>query len=734
MSQVPPVEHAIATTSTPDMCCTEWNALNLPCTNEHNASCRLLEHCRVFNEVLLGAGLELREDRRAKGRAGALIAVAKSSTCGCVLYGSMEDPRKAKALDLVECLLGQHHCITAVEFNCNLTQRRSLLQAVKRHCSLKSVTVWGNVFTSDSAACMFKVIKSLSQLESLAFKVYDSQKEWGIDTDMSCSSFDLNMYHLTTLDVADLILTDIQASRLVQELIENNSITDLAVGECVFLSCDKDSHPLFIRYLSREESTLQKLTLRSANILDSGFLLRELIEVFGTMNNLQELTVDIVLTRRIFIDAVTLFAEVVTQSVTLRTLTLPSTNCGCQAPVWSSSAQLPDSKAAQGVEPWLAALRKPNSALNQLCIDLRAFSEPECCAFFDAVAGNNALKLVIVNSLPCIDRLDRVSNAIREQRLNDRVVIKGHYMYNNTKQLQQCPQISSVAISASNLWFSRNISMRSINSALKFVGDCAHITTLWVNCDYFNRKAFSALAACLRGPSSLIDVDLNISHIWNLPTKQERRDVHTQLLSALASNLKLVRVSVTGVLLSDNDLKVLADGASESCRLIDLTITPACVSYAMHNEICGKEGCCFVHMAEAFPGTSDFKNMALADILEATRRNASAVSAAAQFVVGEQDGVKGARDMELMHDHPRLLEMVREGAGVSSAEAKKMISSAWLRVRRCSLEEFMRMAGVVKEKMECLGHPDARPQLSDINHDCWLNIRDFLKIADVLQN
>lgn len=729
MSQVPHAEHSFDTRRAPGRGSTKWDALNMPCTNECGESCRLLEHRSQLNEVLLGACLELREDSRGD----VLIAVVQSSTCGCVLYGSEEDSRKAKALNLVERLLDQHHCITAMEFNHNLTLRRSLLLAVKRHRSLKSVTVWGKIFKPEDAASMFETIKSLSQLKNLAFKVYDFEKAYEVHTNMFGCSLDLSMFHLTTLDVADLKMPDVQAGRLVQALIENNSITELTVGECVFCYRDQHFKSLFARYLSKEDSMLQKLTLKSVTVLDSRLLPRELIDAFGKMNKLEELNADIVLTRRIFAGTVALFAKVVNQSSTLRTLKLPSTSCGWQAPFWATSAQRPDPKAAQCMKPWITALRKPNSALKQLHIDLRAFGEPECHAFFDAVADNDALRSVVVHSLPCIDRLDRVSLKIREQRLKDKVIIQGHYMDNSTKQLQKCPQISSTSIGAS-ITLMPNIrgALRTVISALQFVGGHNHITTLWVNCDLFDRKAYSALSACLRGQSALTDVDLTVNNAWTFRTKQERRDVHAELVAALASNLKLVRVSVKGVLLTDEDLNVLANGATRSRRLIEFTTTPGCVSSAIHKAMSGKAGCCLVHNFEAFTGTSDFKNMALADIMESTRRNASAVSAAAQFVLGEQDGVEGARDIELMHDHPRLVEMVMEGADVTKAKATNMISSALRRVHRCTLEEFMRMAGVVKESVECVGHAGTR--LADINYDCWLHILSFLKIGDVPLN
>ncbi|XP_070386095.1 uncharacterized protein [Dermacentor albipictus] len=119
--------------------------------------------------------------------------------------------------------------------------------------------------------------------------------------------------------------------------------------------------------------------------------------------------------------------------------------------------------------------------------------------------------------------------------------------------------------------------------------------------------------------------------------------------------------------------------------------------------------------------------------MEVARKNASASLDAADFVMGEQNGVEGARAIELMRDHPRLLEMVMEGADVTKAEAKKRIRSALLRVRRSSIDEFMTMPGVVKVAVQCFSHPGGgRLQLADIGHDCWLQIRNFLKIADVV--
>ncbi|KAH7950479.1 hypothetical protein HPB49_024335 [Dermacentor silvarum] len=659
---------------------------------------------------------------------------ADSSTCGYFLYGSGEDPLKARALDVVEQLLSRHRCITAIEFNHNWTLRPSLLQAVKRNRFLRSVTFCGTFDKPDYVAFIIEVTKYLWWLKNLAFKVSNFEKESFANVFTFNHSLHLHMNYLNTLDVADLMMPDIEARRLVWALIANKSINDLTVGKCVFFYHDEASNALFRRYLSKENSTLRKLTLKSQHCFDSRSFLSQLIDAICKINTLVELNADIIVVTNIFACTVALFGNLVTQSATLRSLRLPSTQCECRAKMCNPNLQLPDPKAAQYMEPWLTAMRKPRAPLSQLCIDLRTFGEAECHAFFNAVGDNDALKWVVVDSLPDIEWLHKVCATIQDRGLNDRVVIKGHYMHSNTNQLLKCPQVSCATIGGCHFMRLRYVNMQPFISALEVVGGCAHVTSLRVICDHFDRNVFSALATSIRGPSALSDVDISLRYSGRLRTQQELRDVQAELASALASNLKLVRVSVQGFALSDEDLSVLADGAGKSICLTEFTLTPtvACLMRTKFNEQERKVYGCSVRKYESCMGVSNEKNIALASILESTRRNASAVSAAAQFVLGEQDCVEGARDIELMHDHPRLLEMVMEGADVTKAKATNMISSALRRVHRCTLEEFMRMAGVVKERVVCIGHPGTR--LADINHDCWLHILSFLKIGDVRLN
>ncbi|XP_070386067.1 uncharacterized protein [Dermacentor albipictus] len=717
---------AVVTKRAPERASTDWNGLNIPCTKKDGASCSLMKHRRELNKVLLGACLELGEDGRGKSRGAVLVACGEECTCHSFAYGPVHVSREARALDLAERLLAEHRCITAIKFKVISMGRPSIHSAIKRNRFLKSITFCPAFLSSPRDDAIFlEMLNPVPQRHNVALNVNEFEEEWDFDVPVSERLLCLGMDHLTALDMSYVEMTDTHACWLVRLLTENKSITELSVSECVFGYSDGASNALFARYLAKEDCALRKLTLKSMFLYDGGLPLREIIDAVCNMNTLLELNADIVTASEVFMSTVTLFAEVITRSAIIRRLRLPSTLCECIASSRNPNLQFPDPQAARCMESLCQALQKQNSILSRLRIDMRTFGEAECHAFFRAVADNKALNTVVVDTLPCIDRLDRVSRTIREQGLDDRVVVKGQCVHDNTRQLQQCPQICNATIYVKM----PNANLpRSMIPSLHIVSACHHITSLWVKCDSCERNEYSALTAYIRASTALTEVDIDLIPSRVLSTSPELRNLEGELVSALASNIKLVRVNLKGWQLSYDDLNVLARSASRSLSLIEFTVTPACIIYNGYDVFGYNEP---VHVIEAFLEEANRKEGALADILEVAWKNASAISDAADFVLGEQNGVKGARALELMRDQPRLLEKVREGADVTKAEAKKRIRSAVARVRSSSIDEFMTMTGVVKETVQCLSHPGARRlQLTDIGHDCWLHIRSFLKLAD----
>ncbi|KAL1443283.1 hypothetical protein MTO96_046026 [Rhipicephalus appendiculatus] len=113
------------------------------------------------------------------------------------------------------------------------------------------------------------------------------------------------------------------------------------------------------------------------------------------------------------------------------------------------------------------------------------------------------------------------------------------------------------------------------------------------------------------------------------------------------------------------------------------------------------------------------------------RRNNALVTRAAHFVKGTRHKHCAAA-AELVHFSPGLVKKVQELAPVDEDEAVSRIKSSLKSFRE--LDDFMCLAGVVKYGVSCHRREDGQKQLVDLNRDCWLHIRQLLKVGDILDS
>ncbi|KAL1466746.1 hypothetical protein MTO96_026453 [Rhipicephalus appendiculatus] len=117
---------------------------------------------------------------------------------------------------------------------------------------------------------------------------------------------------------------------------------------------------------------------------------------------------------------------------------------------------------------------------------------------------------------------------------------------------------------------------------------------------------------------------------------------------------------------------------------------------------------------------------------DVVRRNCGLVERATRFVMGKHDRY-GASALELVWEHPKLVENVRSEAALpGDAEATKKIAGVVRLLRRMDMHEFMRMAGVVELRVACdCREEDGSAQLDNLNEYCWQHVRQYLKLTDV---
>ncbi|KAH7960473.1 hypothetical protein HPB49_020144 [Dermacentor silvarum] len=707
--------------------------VGFPCTKLAGASCQLLRHLDEFNPVLLHIGTELRADERLRNGADLRVGIVPGIPNGFPWNSSFQDVPETTALNLLAVLLENHRCITAVEFNGSSRNSAPVLSALRSCRSIKSVTVCGmEINGCAEERSFFEAIGSLDKLEELLFTddCPDAYK------DMRLSQFPVlvrGMRCLTTLDVACLDVRPNEEEHFIQALTRTSSIVDLTVGQCVFASgsgCD-GSGTRFARYLRDPKTTLQKLTLR-AKYSPNEQVLRTLVSAVSQMTTLREFNADFCIYGEGFARKIGNFAEILNGNELLR-IQLPSAPCSClDTPLLHWPVQPPEPDAAQGMQPWTEALRA-GCALRELTIDLRRFGEPECISFLQAVAANGSLRKITILHLPATATIDTICGVILQLRLEHRVRINDHHVSElDVSALPKCSTISKVTVNGVHFLHPWQPDPERLHAAFEALGLGSHVKSLRVECVAFDEASYILLAAHIEASPVLAELKVNLPESSDRLADDQRKNVSGQLVRAIARSVSLTSVTLTEVKLAAEEGKAFAESALR--RLVELHMLPYFdVNAPLLDHLASGAASHFSLLVVELHGPGD-KIAELAAIQGAAKRNGSLVEHAAHFVLNGAPGddCSGARAIELVHQHPRLVDLVRDGAGVEIAEALAMVRSSVAAVRRCSLDEFMRLAGVVRQRVECSEQPGTGLQLTDIGETSWWHIRQIIRLADVV--
>ncbi|CAN7981111.1 unnamed protein product, partial [Ixodes pacificus] len=111
-------------------------------------------------------------------------------------------------------------------------------------------------------------------------------------------------------------------------------------------------------------------------------------------------------------------------------------------------------------------------------------------------------------------------------------------------------------------------------------------------------------------------------------------------------------------------------------------------------------------------------------IKHTTHRNTSLMYCAVQFALGSRSR-RFAEAFELVWRSPAVAKEVQKLASESELVAKERVKAR----KRYLDENFLTVAGVVKDAVECVDN--GRLQLDRIGLDNWLQIRGYLRVADI---
>ncbi|KAK8760351.1 hypothetical protein V5799_028382 [Amblyomma americanum] len=514
---------------------------------------------------------------------------------------------------------------------------------------------------------------------------------------------------LVTIDVACLELDRKTAVEFIAQLIQNNTVTSLSVPEGV-LRRDR-----FADYL-KNNPTLKSLALRSEYPRRMP-ISRNLLSAISTMTMLEELSV---VTRYLDAEDIDIFAQVVAWNGTLRKLSLtwPTTPLVGQVEFCRRNLRGDQRKT---VRSWLPAL-KNNSVLETLTVDFHDVQEADCHAFFRALMHNATLARVTVISLPRRCDLKEICGTIRECGLEQRVVIKNHYLdYITLGDIPDCPEVTTV-------FFCTSYGNSDFGATLSILGSCGHIRSAFFVVDNkCLKEVHSYLAAFIARAASLKELWLLLKGCSHIEANSNLSVAQSAVVEAISLNTNLNAVTLIHLDLSDHDCPLLADFAVRSPNLHHVKVNLGNKNLRFLQHLAPAVAGCYNLLQFQVPYCYGGKQEQFT-VQEATRRNTSLLIRATSFVLGDMTS-RCARALEFVSKHPKLLEMVADRAAVACDEAEAMIRRALHSI--ADMNGFLRAACVVKYRVECCARHDGQMQLEQMNEDCWLHVRKYIMVADV---
>ncbi|KAL1484465.1 hypothetical protein MTO96_032560 [Rhipicephalus appendiculatus] len=371
---------------------------------------------------------------------------------------------------------------------------------------------------------------------------------------------------------------------------------------------------------------------------------------------------------------------------------------------------------------WIAALAK-NNTLEELTMDLSGIEPEVCSSFLPALVCNTSLKKV---NIPTYRQNDvaMICRALRDTGVPESFFVGKHHVSHDTVlELPECKELSHISVSA---YCAGN--MAPMYTALCLLPSCTHVKSLYLgmNGRMLNGKVSSLIAQYLTDTTALKELQLKF---YFGPLRSVDQSERT-LLQALSNNKSIRRLSLTDLCINEDECRILVDTLQSSQSLCYLSIYPnnSQVTVALIQMLSPNIESNYMLLDMR---TDWYKGLCggWLSIEDVVRRNNSLVTRAAHFVTGARYHYCAAA-AELVQFSPGLVEKVQELASVDENEAVRRIENSLKSFTE--LDDFMRLAGVVKGSVTCHRCEDGQKQLVDLNRDCWLHLREYLKVGDIV--
>ncbi|KAH7985567.1 hypothetical protein HPB51_026798 [Rhipicephalus microplus] len=665
------------------------------CTSSEGRPCRIFRNLASWNKFFWRARLELRENYP-----GQLSLVQVEPTRVAPLV------RGHEAATLLHCLLFYHRCLVSVVLNdyvCH-DHQQMIGDALSKSPVLRKLEVRLLLTSVRAYKSLSIALPRLNHLEELYCKV--ARLEQGICVGLS--KLLVRTTSLTTLKLSARHLSTAGDVVILDGLKRNRTVTPLSLcrrASLVLCRCGVE----FADYL-RENQKLRRLALKSHSRNDNIVPTLVIRSLFSPSTISEVTIVNFLLSN----ENSRLVAEMLGENRLLRAFHM------VKCYLYEGSRSPESDGWSDRISPRITALAK-NATLERLTMDLSCFSLEECRSLFKTFASHKYLKSITVDRLTALAEIE-IRQVLRETGVLECFTLpKPHDIDRGVVTLRDCKELSSIRVVHTSF-----NGLSPLPSALTVLPSCSHVTSLFLLLyERLDSDTISLLVEYIAGTTVLRNLEMK--QIYDTLSTEDR--VERALVQALSINKSIRKLSLEYIDFNDTEAQMLVDKLQATRTLCELFLKPgnhvwpasflqklSPIIASNYTLICLKFKSIWLHEG-AFAVSS------------AVSRNWSLVTRVAHFVTGTRHRYCAAA-LELVHWNPGVVAKVQELSSVDENEAVSRIQNSLKSFSE--LDDFMRLAGVVKWGVTCGTRDDCQLQLTDLNRDCWLHIRKYLTVGDIL--
>lgn len=660
----------------------------IPCTGSEGRTCQIAQNLSAWNEFLCHGGLEI---RYLSERNGQLCLFTVSALPPIIKHRPEVLLRQLTIL--VRLLLKTHYCITSVCANLNELNipEEVLFEALQDSTYLKKLVLDTRYWGIPEAAC--DAISTLTALEELECRGCSSEFASALSTLLRTAP-------LTALRIPELKMDQSAGMELFNALRYNTALKEISLHESVLSEACREA---FAEYV-KNSTALTTLSIKANSQQGGQGCLNILLR--GLLENKSIAT----LTLRGF--------RFEPESVMLIEKMLSENEAICALHIIDTPRNVLN-KPGSSCDSWLPAIAGRDS-LEELTLPLHIWTTKMWEHLFTVLAERPNLRMVTIQKEDSSDLSDcqRVYNALKESGQQDKVSLRTCQVLNYFEQLECGLTLEE----PTRKYILTNITLfASMPSA-------DHVTSLSLEVTRGNLAVSSALASYIRAASVLQFLSLSVD--WEHEYISAPNEWWTVILEGLSRNETIKTLKFVGCsLMDDHELGSLADVVRVSRSIRGVAIFSDSSAFTRR-------------LADGIQDNRTLRSAILCDesfaeatecwfaVRDTARRNSDLLTRAALFMKDFRFDRYHASALEEVARHSFLLKSLAELLSIKEDDIASAVRSALNTIE--DIHTFMRLAGVVNERVSCHALEDGRTQLADLTEHCWTLVRQYLTLDDVV--